>query len=350
MEKPRVTEIKVRMDCNGCVQKINKALQGIIGIQDIYIDFPQQKITIIGWADPEKIVKAIKKTRKSAVICLHTEQQPDQPAPKGEDPPADPTTPPPEPTEPPQEQPQPENPPSEPNTSPENANATPKSDMTNATPRPEMANVTSRPDMANVTSSQPKDQEEIHVIHHHPPDYGYQYPNFQQGYNGQWNSYHGGPHFRDGPSHQPQPSQPVYVTHSYNTHQPSPYVTEYAYAPSQPRHSRYNAPDNNTRYSAPDYNTRYSAPDYNTRYSAPDYNTRYSAPEYNTRYSAPDPEFNTRYSAPDPEYNTRYSAPDYNTHNSVPDYYNRSYYGGNNGNGNITSMFSEENPNACRIV
>ncbi|GFQ05719.1 heavy metal-associated isoprenylated plant protein 26 [Phtheirospermum japonicum] len=323
-EKPRITEIKVRMDCNGCVQKIKKALHGITGIQDIYIDFPQQKITIIGWAEPEKIVKAIKKTRKSAVICLHTEQQPDQPAPEGEAPPPDPTTPPPEPTqpeptEPQKEQPQPENPPPEPNPSPENANATP------------------RPEIGIATPSQPKDQEEVHIIHHHPPDYGYRYPNFQQGYNGQWNSYHGGLQFRAGPTQPPQPPQPVYVTHSYNTYQPSPYVTEYAYAPSPPRYSRYNAPDNNTHYSAPDNNTRYSAPENNTRYSAPDYNTRYSAPDYNTRYSAPD-------------YNVRYSAPDPNTHNSLPDYYNRDYYSGNNGNGNITSMFSEENPNACRIV
>ncbi|QHO06719.1 hypothetical protein S83_046800 [Arachis hypogaea] len=29
--------------------------------------------------------------------------------------------------------------------------------------------------------------------------------------------------------------------------------------------------------------------------------------------------------------------------------YNHSYYNGN-GNGNITSMFSDENPNSCRIV
>ncbi|QHO37671.1 heavy metal-associated isoprenylated plant protein 25 isoform X3 [Arachis duranensis] len=68
LQKPRVTEVHVRMDCQGCVQKIKKALSGINGIYDLYIDYPQQKITIIGWADPEKILKAIKKTRKIATI------------------------------------------------------------------------------------------------------------------------------------------------------------------------------------------------------------------------------------------------------------------------------------------
>lgn len=33
MQKPQVTEIKVRMDCNGCVQKIKKALQVVSGKQ-----------------------------------------------------------------------------------------------------------------------------------------------------------------------------------------------------------------------------------------------------------------------------------------------------------------------------
>ncbi|XP_010528813.1 PREDICTED: uncharacterized protein LOC104805828 isoform X2 [Tarenaya hassleriana] len=79
LEKPRITEIKVRMDCNGCVQKIKKALHGINGINDIYVDFPGQKLTVVGWADPEKIVKAIRKTRKTATICSHEDQQKTEP-------------------------------------------------------------------------------------------------------------------------------------------------------------------------------------------------------------------------------------------------------------------------------
>ncbi|KAH6785930.1 hypothetical protein C2S51_038385 [Perilla frutescens var. frutescens] len=178
-------------DCNGCVQKINKALHGITGIYDLYIDFPQQMITIIGWAEPEKIVKAIKKIRKRAIICSHSEQ-PDQQAQETEPVPEGGTTEggaaPPESTNPQAEQPPKESPPP-----PDNP------------PAPEPTNETSQ-------SSQPSKPEEIHVIYHHPPDYVYRYAC------GQWNTNPIGPGFRE------EPPQPVHVTHSYNMYKPSPYI------------------------------------------------------------------------------------------------------------------------------
>ncbi|CAL5346903.1 unnamed protein product [Camellia sinensis] len=284
LQKPRVTEIQVRMDCNGCVQKIKKALHGINGIYDHYIDFPQQKLTIIGWADPEKIIKAIKKTRKIAIICSHSEQ-PDPPAQPTETSPGQPTEqapapdmanpPPPEgapPAEPPKDPPPPppENPP------PGAPPPTTANDPASQPPQP----------------SRPKDAEEVHVIYHHPPVYDYRYGyghgyghSYGNNYGGQWNNYPNSPQYRH------EPSPPVYatrsdntytplpyVTHSYNTYKPSPYVTEYEYSNrSPPRYMHYS-----------------------------------SRPE---RYSD-----------------------DYNSSNN------------GNGNGNITSMFSDENPNACRIV
>ena len=36
MQAPRVTQIQVRVDCNGCVQKIKKALNGIHGMYSNY--------------------------------------------------------------------------------------------------------------------------------------------------------------------------------------------------------------------------------------------------------------------------------------------------------------------------
>ncbi|KAK1293304.1 hypothetical protein QJS10_CPB17g01197 [Acorus calamus] len=89
-----VTEIKVRMDCNGCVHKIKKALHNIDGIYDVFTDYPQQKVTVVGRADPEKILKAIKKTRKVATICSHVEpvDQPLNPIPATEEQPAAPDT------------------------------------------------------------------------------------------------------------------------------------------------------------------------------------------------------------------------------------------------------------------
>ncbi|KAL2534679.1 Heavy metal-associated isoprenylated plant protein [Abeliophyllum distichum] len=245
IENPRVTEIQVRIDCNGCVQKIKKALHGINGIYDLNIDFSQQKITVIGWADPEKIIKAIKKTRKNAIICSQTEPPDDQPPPDGGEPPPDSTNPPPEaeetpPVEQPKEPPSPENPPPEAKPSPLEAADQP---------------------------SKPKDAEEIHVIYHHPPPEhggcgGYGGGQSNVAYPG------GGPGFRGEP-----PPRPIYVAHSYNTYRPSTYVTEYA---------------------------------------------NFQQPPAGYSYSR-------------------------------PNHYGEEYRNGN-GNLNITSMFSDENPNACKIV
>lgn len=177
-------------------------------------------------------MKAIKKTRKSAIICSHTEQsdqpvQETEPAPEGG--PAEGGVPPPEsastqaeeaaPPEAPKETPPPpENPPAEEKLAPE-----PVNEISQGSQPPK-----------------PKEAEEIHVIYHHPPDYGYRYAYGQynqQGVGGQWNTDPIGPGFRG------EPPQPVHVTHSYNTYKPSPYVTEYAYLHSPPGYTHYSRPD-----------------------------------------------------------------------------------------------------------
>ncbi|KAF6152452.1 hypothetical protein GIB67_035520 [Kingdonia uniflora] len=248
LEKPRVTVILVRMDCNGCVQKIKKALHGINGIYDHYIDLPKQKLTVVGWADPERIVKAIRKTRKIVTICSHTEltnpsESPTEPAPEPANaPPAE--SPPPEatpPTEPPKDPPPPENPTQE-----------------VAAPTPVVTE-----------SFGPKDVEEVHVIHHHTSDYDYGYSG-QYGH-GYWNN-HSKSHWLQP---EPRPYPPV-MSHNYNTYKPSPYISEYEYPGSSPPRQ----------------------------------------PHYNRM-----------------------------------EHYSEEYHSRGNGDGsNITSMFSEENPNACTIV
>lgn len=282
------------------------------GIYDLYVDFPQQKITIIGWADPEKIVKAIKKTRKTAIICSHTEQsdqqaqQTTEQVPEGGSAEGGEGATPPEPNKPPAEQqpaeaapppePQKESPPPPPENPPSDAN-----------PPPDSANGPTS--QSSVQNSIPKDPEQIHVVYHHPPDYGHRYsygPYPQQGNGGQG-------FIRD-------PPQPVYVTHSYNAYKPSPYVTEYAHPQSQPEYSRYSRPDH--------------------------YNQVHQSQPVYSHYNRPD------------NYDQVYQSQPVYSHYGRPDNYSPVYYSGNssngngngNGNGNITSMFSEENPNACTIV
>ncbi|XP_057957677.1 proline-rich receptor-like protein kinase PERK10 isoform X2 [Malania oleifera] len=230
LEKPRITEVQVRMDCNGCVQKIKKALSGI--------------------NDPEKIVKAVKKTRKSATICTHTEpaDQPTEAAPPAETPPdPDAGNPPPAeappaeaapPADPPKDQPPLDNPPSE------------------VTPSPVATDT-----IADQTPpSKPNNVEQVHVIYHGAPEYGYRYDY--------------GQYYPNGPGVRFEPPQPVYVTHSYNKYKPSTYVTEYEHIQSPPTY----------------------------------------------------------------------------IHHSRVDHYSEDHYHNNNVNGNFSAMFSDENPNACRIV
>ncbi|XP_010245455.1 PREDICTED: transcription factor SOX-9-like [Nelumbo nucifera] len=240
-ERYRIIEIQVRVDCNGCIQKIKKALNGINGIHALYIDIPQQKLTVVGWADPEKIIKAIKKTRKIATICAYTEAS---------DPPAEPSEP-----APPAEATPPAEPPKDTPPPPENP---PAVEM-----RPSPVAVDTA-EAQPVHLSGPNDVEEIHVInHHHPHDHYY------------GNGYASVPDHGDGLRNQANQA-PVYVAHGYNTYRPSPYISEYEYIHSPPRRTSYSR----TEHYSEDY------------------------------------------------------------------YYSRSNSDGNN----ITSMFSDENPNACRIV
>ncbi|XP_068664019.1 uncharacterized protein [Aristolochia californica] len=257
LEKPRVTEIQVRMDCNGCVQKIKRALNGINGIYDVYFDFPKQKLTVVGWADPEKIIKAIKKTRKIATICSHSE--PAEPPPPAPTPPPEANPPPPEATNPPPPQ-EAAPPPAEPT----KESPPPQPSETPAPEVPPQTEPPSQPVNPPEPKPAPRDVEEIHIIHHHPHNYGV--------YNEHWSTTH------PGSSHGFQHEAPFYqVTHSYNTHRPSPYVTEYEHRRTPPRTVRYGRPE---QYYVEDYQVR----------------------------------------------------------------------GNGNGDGsNITSIFSDENPNACRI-
>ncbi|XP_019198237.1 PREDICTED: heavy metal-associated isoprenylated plant protein 36-like isoform X4 [Ipomoea nil] len=245
LEKPRITEVQVRMDCNGCVQKIKKALHGINGIYEVYIDFPHQKIRIVGRADPEKIVKAIKKTRKSAaVICSHTEQQP-KPS---------------------------EQPPPPPDEAEETAKAIdpdpPMAPENQPADEEKQSPETAEMQTADQTSK-PK-EDNVHVIYHYPPHYGYTQ---------QWNN-------SQPPRAEPPPPPPMYVSHSYNSYKPSPHVTR--------RYDQY---------------------------------VDSSPPTY------------TQYGRPDGHYYTM-MAEDY-YHYRDDEYHN---------NGNIDSVFSEENPNSCTIV
>lgn len=84
-ETPRITELHVRVDCNGCENKIRKALRSIDGVSEVYIDQASHKITVVGMADPWRMVKAIRKAKRVPTIFSHTDPaaaaEADQPPP-----------------------------------------------------------------------------------------------------------------------------------------------------------------------------------------------------------------------------------------------------------------------------
>ncbi|KAI3932887.1 hypothetical protein MKX01_031869 [Papaver californicum] len=337
LEKPRVTEIQVRMDCNGCVHKLKKALHGINGIYDIHIDFPQQKLIIIGWADTEKIVKAIRKTRKIiGSVCVHTDEASEAPT-EGSEPP-----PPPE-----GEQPPP------PNTeSPPIAENNPQPEPPNDPPPPENPALEIHPSPIAAEAnedlplyhSMPRDVGEIHVIHHRQRDYNGQSSNYPpENHHGYWSNYPKGHGFR------PQP--PVYSHGS--RHDPPVYL--HASRPEPPIYSHGPIP-NPLVYS---------------------HRPRPEPPIYSHGFR-PEPPIYVHGSRPEPlapvyvthSYNNYTPTPSVSEYEYVRSplrqprsyrmehYYNEDYYNRDNGcqsrdnrNGNnITSIFSDENPNACRIV
>ncbi|KAJ0977353.1 hypothetical protein J5N97_012827 [Dioscorea zingiberensis] len=63
-----IVEMCVHMDCDGCEKKIRRALLKLKGIDNIDIDMVTQKVTVTGWVDQKKVLKAVRKTGRRAVL------------------------------------------------------------------------------------------------------------------------------------------------------------------------------------------------------------------------------------------------------------------------------------------
>ncbi|XVF40349.1 hypothetical protein PTKIN_Ptkin01aG0106200 [Pterospermum kingtungense] len=68
-----MVEMRVHMDCEGCVAKIRKALGKLKGIDSVDVDMQKQKVTVMGWAasDHKKILKTVSKTGRKAELWLY---------------------------------------------------------------------------------------------------------------------------------------------------------------------------------------------------------------------------------------------------------------------------------------
>ncbi|XP_050266341.1 heavy metal-associated isoprenylated plant protein 24 [Quercus robur] len=56
--------LKVRMDCEGCERKVKNVLSGVKGAKSVDVDRKQQKVTVTGYVEPKKVLKAAQSTKK----------------------------------------------------------------------------------------------------------------------------------------------------------------------------------------------------------------------------------------------------------------------------------------------
>ncbi|WVZ71406.1 hypothetical protein U9M48_019997 [Paspalum notatum var. saurae] len=184
------------MDCNGCEHKIRKALGAIDGVSEVSIDQANHKIMVVGMADPERIVKAIRKIKRVPTIFSHTSPVAEavQPPPaQGEAPP-------------------PANPPAD-------------------APPPEIGPVEPTPEIKETTppaETPAMDATVLRTVHDDP--YG---DDGRRLYSEHWANH---PMDMHGIRYD---SAPYHVTNSYSHHQPSPYIAEYGYGGSPVQEARY---------------------------------------------------------------------------------------------------------------
>ncbi|KAI5074404.1 hypothetical protein GOP47_0010365 [Adiantum capillus-veneris] len=61
-----LVELLVRMDCKGCERKVRKQLSKLKGVDSVEIDIRMNKVTVLGYVDRRKVLKAVRKTGKRA--------------------------------------------------------------------------------------------------------------------------------------------------------------------------------------------------------------------------------------------------------------------------------------------
>ncbi|CAL4947365.1 unnamed protein product [Urochloa decumbens] len=63
-----LVEMAVHMDCPGCEKKVRKAVQRLEGVHEVEVDMAQQKVTVNGDVEQKKVLKAVRRTGRRAVL------------------------------------------------------------------------------------------------------------------------------------------------------------------------------------------------------------------------------------------------------------------------------------------
>ncbi|KAJ7965666.1 Heavy metal-associated isoprenylated plant protein [Quillaja saponaria] len=60
----QTVSLKIRMDCEGCARKVKQVLSGVKGAKSVDVDMKQQKVTVTGYVEAKKVLKAAQSTKK----------------------------------------------------------------------------------------------------------------------------------------------------------------------------------------------------------------------------------------------------------------------------------------------
>jgi copper chaperone CopZ len=55
----QTVEIKIKMDCEGCERKVRRSVEGMKGVSSVDIDRKTNKLTVVGYVDPGKVVSRV---------------------------------------------------------------------------------------------------------------------------------------------------------------------------------------------------------------------------------------------------------------------------------------------------
>ncbi|RZC69400.1 hypothetical protein C5167_032483 [Papaver somniferum] len=62
----QTVELQVRMCCTGCERVVRKSILKLRGIDSIEVDLEMEKVTVMGYVDPHKVLKAVRRSGKRA--------------------------------------------------------------------------------------------------------------------------------------------------------------------------------------------------------------------------------------------------------------------------------------------
>ncbi|KAK1304552.1 Heavy metal-associated isoprenylated plant protein 26 [Acorus calamus] len=62
----QTVELKVRMCCKGCERIVRNAIMKLRGVDNVEVDLPMEKVTVTGYVDRNKVLKAVRRAGKKA--------------------------------------------------------------------------------------------------------------------------------------------------------------------------------------------------------------------------------------------------------------------------------------------